>query len=72
MAKKVYTKMLHSDILLLNNFLELFHMANNLNEIIALLQQATAELKKANDEAEARELAALQNYNKTKESIDEQ
>ena len=47
-------------------------MANNLNEIIALLQQATAELKKANDEAEARELAALQNYNKTKESIDEQ
>ena len=47
-------------------------MANDLNKIIALLQEATAELKKANDEAEAKELAALQDYNKTKESIDEQ
>lgn len=47
-------------------------MANSLNQIIALLQQATDELKKANDEAEAKELAALQNYNKTKESNDEQ
>jgi len=47
-------------------------MANNLNEIIAILQKATAELQLANDEADARELAELQNYNKTKESNDEQ
>ena len=72
MAKKVYTKRLYSDILLFNYFLELLYMANSLNDIILLLQQATAELQKANDEAEARDLADLNNYNKTKESNDEQ
>jgi len=47
-------------------------MANSLTEIIKQLRLATDELQKANDEAEARELAALQDYNKTKESNDEQ
>lgn len=72
MAKKVYTKGLYSDILLFNNFLELLYMANNLKMVIELLQKATAELKQSNDEAEARELAELANYNKTKELNDEQ